>query len=324
MEVRYVNAKSDVRPPIVVIVGPTAVGKTALAVDLALRFSGEIVTADSMQVYRGMNIGTAKPTPSEQRGVPHHLIDICDPDRLFNVAEYRDLAHRAIADIHARGRLPLVAGGTGLYIKAILDEFLFPDEGPDYEIRGELESYSRVHGSAALHARLADIDPTTAERVHPNDIRRVVRALEVYQRTGRPMSEHLKEIENSVSRYRVVQIGLTRPRASLYQRIEARVDEQIEAGLVDEVKGLIQRFPDMPVARQALGYKEIIAYLEGEVGLDEAIALLKRDTRRFAKRQFTWFNRDQRIHWIDLETHTAGSLEPAAHIETLIRRHIDS
>lgn len=316
------HAASEERLPIVVIVGPTAVGKTALAVDLALAFETEIVTADSMQVYRGMDIGTAKPTPQEQRGVPHHLIDVCDPDRLFNVAEYRDLAHEAIASIHAKGRVPIVAGGTGLYVKAVLDEFLFPDEGPDYDVRHELETYVQKHGELALHARLAQVDPATANRVHPNDVRRVVRALEVYQTTGRPLSAHLKEIANSSSRYRALQIGLKRPRPSLYGRIEARVDEQIRSGLIEEVRVLTQRFPQMPIAQQALGYKEIIRYLDGEASLEEAVTLIKRDTRRFAKRQFTWFNRDERIRWFDLEERTADSLEPAAMIESLIRKHV--
>ena len=305
---------NDSRPAIAVIVGPTAVGKSKLAVDVALAMDGEIVTADSMQVYRGMDIGTDKPTPEQRRGVPHHMIDVCDPDRRFNVAEYRTMAHACIAQILERGRLPIVAGGTGLYIKAILDDFLFPDEGPDYALREELEAEAARRGPAALYERLLQVDPGTARRLHPNDVRRVVRALEVYLRSGKPLSVHIAESAGKKGRYRAVQVGLTRPRPVLYRRIEERVDDQIRRGLVDEVRRLIERYPTMPVARQALGYKEILAYLQGECSLEEAIALLKRNTRRFAKRQFTWFRRDQRIHWFDIEAieNAAGPDEPAA------------
>lgn len=290
------------KPPLVVLVGPTAVGKSELAVELALRTRGEVVTADSMQVYRGLDIGTAKPTPAEQKGVPHHLIDICDPDERFNVAEYRRLAHKAIAEVHARGNLPILAGGTGLYVKAVLDEFLFPDEGADYELRRRLETQAREEGPQALHRRLAEIDPETASRLHPNDVRRVVRALEVYCTTGKPLSVHLEKASAAEPKYDVVMFGLTRPREILYRRINERVDSQIARGLVDEVRGLAERYGSLPVAGQALGYKEIYAYLKGELTLEEAIERLKRDTRRFAKRQFTWFRREPRIlRWIDLE-----------------------
>lgn len=311
------------KPPVVVVVGPTAVGKSSLSVELAHALDGEIVTADSMQVYRGMDIGTAKPTPQERKGIPHHLIDVCDPDRHFNVAEYRDLAHNVIADIHRREKLPIVSGGTGLYVKAVLDEFLFPDEGADYTLRQELEAYAKEQGQAALHERLAAVDPPSARRIHPHDVRRVVRALEVYLQTGRPLSAHLRDVQNSPGRYNAIQIGLTRPRDILYERINLRVDRQIEDGLVDEVRTLMAMYPSMPVARQALGYKEIIEYLEGRTTLEEAISLLKRDTRRFAKRQFTWFNRDLRIHWIDLEK-TTGSDEPVAHMRLYIQEKLAS
>lgn len=320
------NASATIRKPIAVVVGPTAVGKTALAVELALALDGEIVTADSMQVYRGMDIGTAKPTLAERRGVPHHLIDVCDPDRTFNVAEYQTLAHQAIEEIHARHRLPIVAGGSGLYVKAVLDEFLFPDEGADPTLRQELEAFAEKHGKEALHRRLASVDPEAAGRIHPNDVRRVVRALEVYLRTGRPFSEHVRTVKEAPGRYRAVQIGLTRPRSVLYERIDARVDAQIEAGLIDEVRTLMARYPAMPVARQALGYKEMMAYLEGKMSLEDAIDLLKRDTRRFAKRQFTWFRRDPRIQWFDLEElEKATDLEgAAARIGTWIRSQLNS
>jgi len=287
--------------PLVVIVGPTAVGKSKIAIGLALRLDGEVVTADSMQVYRGLDIGTDKPPASERQGVPHHLVDVLDPDQRFNVAEYRDLAHQVIAEIHARGRLPILSGGTGLYVKAVLDEFLFPDEGADYELRTRLEKEAELHGREALHRRLAEIDPPTARRLHPNDVRRVIRALEVYETTGRALSEHLASATAPAPRYRAVMIGLTRPRDVLYRRIEARVDRQIQSGLVDEVRRLMERYGELPVARQALGYKEITAYLTGQCSLERAVEILKRDTRRFAKRQFTWFRKDHRIRWFDLE-----------------------
>lgn len=289
------------KEPLVVLVGPTAVGKSKVAIGLAQRLDGEVVTADSMQVYIGLDIGTDKPTPAEREGIPHHLIDIVRPDQRFNVAEYRAKAHETIAEIHQRGKLPILSGGTGLYVKAVLDEFLFPDEGADLALRKELEEKARQFGPGWLHQRLAEVDPPTARRLHPNDVRRVIRAIEVYETTGRPLSEHLVAAKAQEPRYHTVMIGLTRPRPVLYRRIEERVDRQIQRGLVDEVRRLMETHDDLPVARQALGYKEIHGYLTGEHTLDQAIEILKRDTRRYAKRQFTWFRRDPRIVWFDLE-----------------------
>lgn len=305
------------KPPLVVVVGPTAVGKSELAIELALRTRGEVVTADSMQVYRGLDIGTAKPTLEDRRGVPHHLIDICDPDERFNVAEYRRLAHRVIEEVHGRGNLPILAGGTGLYVKAVLDEFLFPDEGADYELRRRLEAEAKEAGPLALHSRLREVDPLTAQRLHPNDVRRVVRALEVYHTTGKPLSEHLRSARASEPKYDVAIFGLTRPREILYRRINERVDAQIEQGLIEEVRRLKARYGDLPVARQALGYKEIHAYLTGELTLEQAVERLKRDTRRFAKRQYTWFRREPGIRWIDLE-----EVRPLGAAVELIREEI--
>lgn len=289
------------KDPLVVLVGPTAVGKSKIAIALARRLGAEIVTADSMQVYQGLDIGTDKPTVAERQGVPHHLIDVVEPNERFNVAQYRRLAHETIQAIHGRGNLPILSGGTGLYVKAVLDEFLFPDEGADYALREALRKEAEARGPQWLHQRLAQIDPPTARRLHPNDVRRVIRAIEVYETTGRPLSEHLRTARHSQPPYYTVSIGLTRPRPVLYRRIEERVDRQIERGLVEEVRGLMEKYGDLPVARQALGYKEIAAYLRGEVTLERAIELLKRDTRRYAKRQFTWFRRDPRIVWFDLE-----------------------
>lgn len=312
----------DDRGALVVLVGPTAVGKSKVAIGLAQRLDGEVVTADSMQVYKGLDIGTDKPTLAERQGVPHHLIDILSPDERFNVAQYRIKAHEVIAEIHQRGKLPILSGGTGLYVKAVLDEFLFPDEGADLALRHELEQEALTHGPHRLHRRLAEIDPPTARRLHPNDVRRVIRAIEVYETTGRPLSEHLVNAASEKPRYRTVMIGLTRPRPVLYRRIEERVDRQIRRGLVDEVRGLMEKYEDLPVARQALGYKEISAYLSGEVTLERAIEILKRDTRRYAKRQFTWFRRDPRIVWFDLEE--LSPLEKALDtLEGFIRRKLE-
>lgn len=292
--------EQDQKSPLVVLVGPTAVGKTAVAIELALRLDGEVISADSMQVYRDMNIGTAKPSVAERRGVPHHLIDVVTPDTSFNVAMYRDLAHEAIAKVHARGRLPIVSGGTGLYIRAILNEFLFPDQGADYKLREALYAEAERIGNEALHARLAEVDPAAAARLHPNDVRRVVRALEVYETTGMTMTEHIRRAQAREPLFRDVRIGLIRPRHELYRRIEARVDEQIEQGLVEEVRSLRQKYNLQNTALQALGYKEIIRYLDGKCSLAEAVETLKRETRRYAKRQLTWFRRDKNIHWFNL------------------------
>lgn len=309
--------------PVVILVGPTAVGKSEVAVGLAKRLSGEIVTADSMQVYKGMDIGTAKPTPAEQNGIPHHLIDVVTPDETFNVARYRELAHQVIADIHARGRLPIVSGGTGLYIRAVLDEFVLPGSGSDPVVRARLEAEAEREGKQALYQRLREIDPETAKRLHPNDVRRVIRALELYETTGKTMSQHLQEAQQKEPRYHDIRIGLTRPRAALYRRIEQRVEQQIAAGLVDEVRRLVQCYELNKTARQALGYKEIIDYLEGKSTFEEAVERLKRETRRYAKRQYTWFRRDKRLRWFDLDAYPSQT-DAIDDIAAYIRRRLSS
>lgn len=289
-------------PPLGVITGPTATGKTAVSIALAERLArgAEIVSADSMMVYRGMDIGTAKPARAEMRGVPHHLIDVVDPDEPFSVARYRELAEAAIGEILGRGRLPLLVGGTGFYIRAVLDEYHFttpPDEG----LRRELAEAARRHGPEWLHARLAEIDPVRAAAIDPRNVRRVIRALEIYRKTGRPPSSFAPRQAEDRTRYRARIFGLFMERERLYRRIEERVDAMLEAGLVAEVQRLLDRgySRDLP-SMKGLGYKEIAAYLAKEISYDEAVALLKRNTRRFAKRQFTWFKADPRIHWIDV------------------------
>lgn len=285
---------------LLVLVGPTAVGKTKLSLTLAETYDAEIISGDSMQVYRGMDIGTAKATPEERRRVPHHLIDIRHPDEPFSVSEFQVLARAAAKDIAARGRLPFLVGGTGLYVEAACYDFRFTKAGVDEAFRHRWKEYARIHGAAALHERLREVDPTTADRLHPNDVRRIIRALEIFHLTGVPLSEHLKHQEKRPV-FDLCMIGLTMDRARLYRRIEERVDQMLADGLVDEVKALLEKgYTRDMVSMQALGYKEIAAYLEGEIGLEEAVALLKQNTRRFAKRQLSWFRHMKDIQWVDV------------------------
>ncbi|MFO7153400.1 MAG: tRNA (adenosine(37)-N6)-dimethylallyltransferase MiaA [Caldicoprobacter oshimai] len=290
------------KKPLVVIVGPTAVGKTRLSIELAKALNGEIVSADSMQIYRYMDIGTAKPTAEERQGIPHHMMDIIDPGQEFSVAEYQRLATQAIDDIHSRNKLPIVVGGTGLYIKSLLYPMNFTDASYDQEFRKELQRQAETMGKEYLHKKLQAVDPKTAARLHPNDVRRVIRALEVYHLTGKPMSEYNQELEKMDYKYNVAMIGLTMDRAKLYERINQRVDEMIEKGLLDEVKQLLDRgYTRDMISMQGLGYKELIDYLQGRVSLEEAIYILKRETRRYAKRQLTWFRAQKDIAWVDVD-----------------------
>jgi len=285
-----------------VIVGPTAVGKTELAIKVAKKVDGEIISADSMQVYRGLDIGTAKPTEEEREGIPHHLLDVVDPSEEFSVADYQKMVEKVLADLANRDKTPILTGGTGLYIQAVLQGFIFSPEGKDPELRARLEETAEIQGNKALHAQLAEVDPETAQRLHPNDRRRIIRALEVFYSTGQPLSYHLKMQGERGPRHRSVKFGLIRSRARLYERINARVDLMMQAGLLDEVKALVQQgLSDDATAMQALGYKELVGYLRGEYDLEEAVRLLKRDTRRYAKRQLTWFRRDREIIWLDLD-----------------------
>ena len=288
------------KSPLICLVGPTAVGKTEIAIQLAQQLDAEIVSLDSRQIYREMDIGTAKPTADQQRAIPHHLIDCVDVDQPFSVAEYQRLADIAIAEIWERSKRVMAVGGAGLYFRGIIDG-LFDGPGADVEIRAKLQREADEHGNVALHERLRRCDPEAADRVHPNNLVRVIRALEVYELTGKPISALQQQWKMEEPRYPFRAFGLDMPREVLYRRIEDRVDLMVEAGLVEEVKGLLDRgYPRNCVAMQSFGYKELTDYVDGVRTLDEAIALLKQNTRRFAKRQLTWFRKDPRIEWIDI------------------------
>ncbi|MEI2280122.1 tRNA (adenosine(37)-N6)-dimethylallyltransferase MiaA [Paenibacillus polysaccharolyticus] len=288
------------KPKLLVLVGPTAVGKTRLSIELAQAFNCEIISGDSMQVYREMDIGTAKITTEEMKGIPHHLIDIHEPEYPYSVAEFQESCTRLIPEIHARGKLPFIVGGTGLYVESVCYGFQFSDSGSDEAFREEQFSYAQQHGAQALHDRLREVDPASADRLHANDQRRIVRALEIFHLTGEKWSEQLA-VQKKESPYDLLIIGLTMDRQKLYARVEERIDLMIEQGLVDEVKALLERgVARGHISMQGLGYKEIAAYLQGEVSWDAAVEWLKRDTRRFAKRQLSWFRHMKDIQWVDM------------------------
>ena len=281
------------------LLGPTAVGKTEIAIQLAQRLNAEIVSVDSRQIYRQMDIGTAKPTPEEQQAARHHLIDCVNISQPFSVADYQSLADAAIADIQNRGKQVLLVGGAGLYFRAIVDG-LFEGPGADPSLRERLETEAAQRGVNTLHERLRTCDPEAAERIHPNNLVRVIRALEVYELTGVPMSEHQQQWQQENQRYPFTAFCLTLPRALLYQRIEQRVDVMLANGLVAEVESLLAAgYTRDSIALRSFGYKELIAYLDDECTYLEAVEQLKQNTRRFAKRQLTWFRKDTRIEWID-------------------------
>ena len=287
----------------IAIVGPTASGKTAVAYELAKRIGAEIISADSMAVYKGMNIGTAKPTARQRRTVPFHMVDLLDPDEPFTVADFQERAVKTVDGLLAGHRTPLIVGGTGLYIRALIDGLNIPGPAPKPELRARLEKVALEKGRSYLHGRLAQVDPITAAKLHPNDVKRVIRALEVYEQARAPMSQIIEQTRPLAPRYPdAILFGLTMDRESLYRRIEERVDEQIRAGLVEEVAGLLARGydPNLP-AIQGLGYKEIAGHLRGLCDLETAVRELKRNSRRFAKRQYTWFRADARIDWINVD-----------------------
>lgn len=286
---------------LLVIVGPTAVGKTEIAIEVAKKIDGEIISADSMQIYRYMNIGTAKPTEEEKKGIPHHLIDIVNPDQEFTVADYKYLAEKAIEEITKRKKIPLLSGGTGLYINAVCYNYSFSDFHKDEELRRELNLLAEKNGNEYLYNILKEVDPKSAEKIHKNNRKRMIRALEVYYRTGKPFSFFEKENEKKESPYDLIIFGLTRPREELYERINNRVLKMIEQGLIEEVKNLLKMGYSKELnSMKGLGYKEIIEYLEGKASLEEAIYKIQRDTRHYAKRQYTWFKKNKDIIWLDV------------------------
>ena len=307
------------KPVVLALVGPTGSGKTRTAIRLCQALNAEIVSMDSMQVYRGMDIGTAKPTREELAAAPHHMIDVVDPDQMFTVSMYREMACEAIDGILSRGRMPLLVGGTGLYLQAISYEMSLGDNGADHAMREELHRIAgEADGPKRLHEHLQRVDPASAEKLHPNDIRRVIRALEIYATSGRAKSAQADEQRREGS-YHVLVYGLSLPREMMYARINARVDEMVRNGLVDEVRGLLDRgIEPRPEggAMQAIGYKEIVSALRGEMTLEKAVDLIKQGSRRYAKRQWTWFRHDPRTKWFDW---TAYDSEDAL-IDDLLRQ----
>lgn len=287
--------------PLIIITGPTAVGKTALSIDLAKILGGEIISADSMQVYRHMDIGSAKVTREEMSGIPHHLIDVLEPSEEFNVVLFQKLAKEALETIYAHGRIPIVAGGTGFYIQALLYDIDFTETECDSDYRRELEKLAAEQGPLALHAILEKVDPEAANAIHAHNVKRVIRALEFNRQTGGKISEHNEAERRKESPYEFLYYVVNTDRAVLYERIEKRVDQMMENGLVHEV----QKLQDMGctadmVSMQGLGYKEILSYLNGACSMEDAVYTIKRDTRHFAKRQLTWFKREREVRWLYL------------------------
>lgn len=290
--------------PMVILTGPTAVGKTALSIELAKRINGAVISADSMQVYKHMDIGSAKILPEEMQGIPHYMIDELEPEEEFHVVRFVEMAKKYLAEIYAAGKIPIIAGGTGFYIQALLYDIDFTDQKSDEAYRSRLETLAKEQGREKLHEMLREVDPASAEAIHANNMKRVIRALEFYHLTGKRISEHNEQERQKSSPYNFAYFVLTDDRAKLYEHIDKRVDYMIEQGLVDEVQKLKEMgcHRDM-VAMQGLGYKEILAYLDGELTLEEAVYIIKRETRHFAKRQLTWFKREREVFWVEKDAY---------------------
>ena len=289
--------------PMIILTGPTAVGKSALSVELAKKINGAVISADSMQVYRHMDIGSAKIMPEEMQGITHYMIDELEPDEEFHVVRFTTMAKEYLKEIYAAGKIPIIAGGTGFYIQALLYDIDFTEQQCDEAYRRQLEEQAKEHGAGYLHEMLRKVDPASAEAIHANNVKRVIRALEFYHLSGQKISEHNETERRKQSPYNFAYFVLNDERAKLYERIDKRVDAMIAAGLVNEV----QKLKDMGCSRemvsmQGLGYKEILAYLDGEYTLEEAVYIIKRETRHFAKRQLTWFKRERDVIWLDKQT----------------------
>lgn len=292
------------KKPLVILTGPTAVGKTELSIKLAKQIGGEIISADSMQVYKGMDIGSAKIMPEEMQNIPHYLIDVLSPEEEFHVVRFQEMAKEALEKIYAHGKIPIVVGGTGFYIQALLYDIDFTENEQDQTYRAKLEQLSKEQGAEYLHDMLRAVDPVSAETIHANNVKRVIRALEYYHQTGEPISRHNEEERQKTSPYNFAYFVLNDDRPKLYERIDKRVDLMLDAGLVDEVKELKNMgYTRNMVSMQGLGYKEILDYFSGEITLDEAIYRIKRDSRHFAKRQITWFKRERDVIWLSKEAY---------------------
>ena len=286
--------------PLIILTGPTAVGKTKASIGLAKAVGGEIISADSMQVYKHMDIGSAKIRKEEMDGVKHYLVDVLEPDEEFHVVRFQQMAKQAMEEIYAKGKIPIVVGGTGFYIQALLYDIDFSKEEEDTSYRESLEELAKEKGADCLHDMLKEVDPKAAEDIHANNVKRVIRALEFFKQTGTKISEHNEQERQKTSPYNAAYFVLTDERAKLYERIDRRVEKMVEEGLVEEVMKLkdMGMTKDM-VSMQGLGYKEILWYLDGDMSLDEAVYIIKRDTRHFAKRQITWFKRERDVIWLD-------------------------
>ncbi len=291
---------NHLKKPLIVLTGPTAVGKTKLSISLAHAVDGEIISADSMQVYRHMDIGSAKITKEEMEGIPHYLIDILEPEDEFHVAKFQNLAKEAMETIYSKGKIPILTGGTGFYIQAVVKDIDFSENAEQSGVRKELEKMAEEKGAAYLHRLLCDVDPESGQKIHANNVKRVIRALEYYQLTGEKISLHNEREAEKESPYNFAYFVLNDIRERLYQRIDQRVDQMLEAGLAEEVRQLAARgcTKDM-VSMQGLGYKEMLSWLLGEYSYEEAVYILKRDTRHFAKRQITWFKREKEVIWVN-------------------------
>lgn len=311
------------KPPLIVLTGPTAVGKTALSIKLARALNGEIISADSMQVYRYMDIGSAKVTPEEMQGIRHYLIDELDPSAEFNVVRFKQMAKEALEEIYSRGKLPIVAGGTGFYIQALLKDVDFTETCEDPALREELENLAKKRGAEYLHGLLERADPAAASSIHANNVKRVIRALEFNRLTGEQISRHNAEESRRESPYNYLYFVLTMDRARLYERIERRVDAMMAAGLLEEVEMLKQMgCHRQMVSMQGLGYKELLSFLDGEYTLEEAVSVIKRDTRHFAKRQLTWFRREEDVIWIDKDQYPDEDAVLARMLEIIRERFV--
>ena len=288
------------KQPLIVLTGPTAVGKTSLSISLAKTVNGEIISADSMQVYKKMDIGSAKIPPEEMQGIPHYLVDVLEPEEEFHIVKFQQMAKKAMEDIYSRGKIPILVGGTGFYIQAVTKDIDFTEAQQENDYRKELEALAEEKGGEHLHEMLRKVDPVSADAIHAHNVKRVIRALEFYNQNGSPISAHNEEQKQHESPYNLAYFVLNMPRELLYERIDLRVDQMMKEGLLEEVARLKEEGCHRGmVSMQGLGYKEILAYLDGEYPLEEAVRVLKRDTRHFAKRQLTWFRREQEVTWVN-------------------------